>query len=609
MGIKKGQIISTNYLFYHPLVDKSPIGAVEKGKDINISLSFPNNFIIWDLELIIEDDNKAKIANYKLNEVSHNKYHISFKIEEYGLYWYYFAFSDCYGRHGIYASEDLGGCLSNERLNLYQLLIYDSFSNKTNWFNKAIMYQIMPDRFYRGGNEKAKDYAIMHNDWYEDPFYKPIGKDWNIDFFGGDLKGIIEKLDYLKSLNVNVIYLNPIFLARSSHKYDVGNYLVLDPMFGTEDDFKSLCEVAKTKGIKIVLDMVFNHSGDDSLYFNKYGNYDSIGAYQSKLSPYRDWYTFGKYFKHGYRAWWDIETLPAFNQNNKDYLKLIGDVLRKWLGLGASGIRLDVVDELNNDVVTYVNKICKGINKDIIIIGEVWEDASNKISYGVRKHYFNGHQIDSVMNYVFKRAIISFIKEGNYLNLRDSIRTLINNYPKYALDKMMNIVDTHDTMRLVNNFYKYVPKNKTDSAKFKVSEETNIEAINKQKMAVALQFSLPGIPCIYYGDEAGLDGFDDPFCRRTYPWGRENIDLLNFYKKLTKIRLDPIFDGGLYQEVKTNSCQFVFKRIKDDHEILVVINNTNVFYEDRIKAYDMIDEVDVDLVHVSPYSVKFYKLK
>ena len=608
MGIKEGQIINTNYLFYHPLVDKSPIGAIEKGKDISISLSFPSNFVIWDVDLIIEDDNKSEIARYRLDEVNH-QYQRKFKIDEAGLYWYYFAFSDCYGRHYIFAGDDLGGSLSDERLKLYQLLIHDRFSKATNWFNNAIMYQIMPDRFYRAGNEIKKDYAIMHNDWYEDPLFKPVGKDWNIDFFGGDIKGIIAKLDYLKSLNVNVIYLNPIFLARSSHKYDVGNFLEIDPMLGTEKDFANLCIKAKAKGIKVILDMVFNHTGDDSLYFNKYGNYQSVGAYQSVKSPYRDWYTFGKYFKHGYRAWWDIETLPALNQDNKNYLDLLTDVLTKWLKLGASGIRLDVVDELNNDVVSHINKVCKGISDDLIIIGEVWEDASNKISYGVRKHYFNGHQIDSVMNYVFKKAIISYLKDGNYLYLRDSIRSLINNYPKYALDKMMNIVDTHDTMRLVNNFYNHVPKNKADAAKFKVSEEVRSEAILKQKMATLLQFSLPGIPCIYYGDEAGLDGFDDPFCRRAYPWGRENTELMDWYKKLTNMRLDDVFNGGSYIEVKSSPSQFIFKRIKDNHEVLVIINNSNVFYEENKKAFDMLEMEEVDQIHVSPFSAKAYKLK
>ena len=608
MGIEKGQIINTNYLFYHPLVDKSPIGAVEKGKDINISLSFPSNFVIWDIDLVIEDDNKVEVARYKLDSID-NKYHITFKIEEQGLYWYYFEFSDCYGRHGIYAGDDLGGSLSDDRQKLYELLIHDSFCDETNWFDQSIMYQIMPDRFYRAGDERPKDYVVMHNDWYEDPFYKPVGKDWNIDFYGGDIKGIINKLDYLKSLNINVIYLNPIFLAKSSHKYDVGNYLEIDPMYGTETDFSNLCKKAKAKGIRIILDMVFNHTGDDSLYFNKYGTYPSVGAYQSKASPYRDWYTFGKYFKNGYRAWWDIETLPALNQNCEGYLNLISDTLKKWIGLGASGVRLDVVDELNNDVVNHINSVCKGISKDIIVIGEVWEDASNKIAYGVRKQYFNGHQLDSVMNYVFKKAIISFLKDGNYHYLRDSIRMLINNYPKYAFDKMMNIVDTHDTMRLVNNFYKYIPKNKADAAKFKVSDEVRSQAILKQKMATVLQFSLPGIPCIYYGDEAGLDGFDDPFCRRTYPWGRENKDLMELYKKLTKARLNPVFNGGSYQEIKASPSQFIFKRIKDGVEVLVIINNSNVFYEENISAYDLLEDKNVNIIHVSPYEAKMYEIK
>ena len=608
MGIKESQIISSSYNFHHPLVDKNPIGAVEVDKEISISLSFPINFNVWDVKLIIENDNREVITIYNL-ECIKGKYNVTFKMDKWGIYWYNFSFSDCFGCHGIYAGDDLGGVLSDKRLDLYQLSIHDPFNKKANWFNDAIMYQIMTDRFFRGGSEEKKDYAIMHNDWYEDPYYKPVGKEWNIDFYGGDLKGIIAKLDYLRSLNISAIYLNPIFLARSTHKYDVGNYLEIDPMFGTVDDFANLCKKAKAKGIRIILDMVFNHSGDDSLYFNKYGRYDSVGAYHHPSSPYRDWYTFGKYYKHGYRAWWDIETLPAFNQDNLEYQKLLREVLTKWLKLGASGIRLDVVDELNNDIVRLIHDICKEIGEDKVIIGEVWEDASNKIAYGVRKQYFNGHGLDSVMNYVFKRAIISYLKEGNYYNLRNTIRLVINNYPKYVVDKLMNILDTHDTMRLVNNFYNYHPKNKADASKFRVSSEVKEQAIKKQKMAALLQFSLPGVPCIYYGDEAGLDGFDDPFCRRTYPWGKENADLMKWYKALTKMRLDPVFSGGSYQEVKSSPSVFAFKRIKDDHEVLVIVNNSNVFYEDSIKAYDMLEEVSVDKIYLPPYCAKAYKLK
>lgn len=610
MEVEKSQIISnSNYSFFNPLVNKRPIGPVLAGEAIDISLIFPKEYNVWDVKIIIENDNRKVIKECLFDYQGNNEYIVSFKISEWGLYWYYFTFRDCYGSHGIYASDDLGGVLSDNRLHLYQLSIHDAFDEEANWFDNCIMYQIMTDRFFRAGNEEKKDYAIIHEDWYENPFYKPVGKDWNIDFFGGDLKGIIAKLDYLEGLNVSVIYLNPIFLARSTHKYDTANYLEIDPMFGNEDDFVALCKKAKAKGIKIIIDMVLNHTGEDSIYFNKYNHFDSVGAYQSPKSKYRDWYSFGKYYKNGYRAWWDIESLPAVNQKNEEYLEFIDQVLTKWLRLGASGVRLDVVDELNNDFVDRINKVCKSVGKDKIIIGEVWEDASNKMAYGVRKNYFNGHELDSVMNYVFKKAIISFLKDGNYHNLRNSIRNVINNYPKYVVDKLMNILDTHDTMRIVNNFYNYHPKNKADAGKFKPTSEVKELAICKQKMATVLQFTLPGIPCIYYGDEAGLDGFDDPYSRKAYPWGKEDLDLFNWYKALTKMRQDPIFVGGDYQEVHFSPTLVIYKRIKDGKEILVIVNNSNVFYEDNLSAYDMLEEKDVEKIHLSPYSAKVYKLK
>ena len=609
MEIKEGKIINSDYLFHNPLVDKTPLGASLASELITVHLHFPIYFNVWNVRIIIQDDVCNVFHQADLKKDDHNEYSYAFKIDTAGLYWYFFEFDDCYGTHRIFQNDDLSGILSDDFLKPFQLSIHDKFSKKANWFDKTIMYQIMTDRFYRGGNEAKKDYAIIHDDWYDLPYYKMVNGEWNIDFFGGDLQGIIKKLDYLKSFNISVLYLNPIFLARSTHKYDTADYLTIDPMFGSEEDFVALCQEANKKGIRIILDMVFNHTGDDSIYFNKYNRYPSIGAYQSEESPYRKWYSFGKEYKCGYRAWWDIPSLPALNQSNSEYLDHIDKVLTKWLKLGASGVRLDVVDELNNEVVNRINKACKRIGKDVIIIGEVWEDASNKIAYGIRKQYFNGHQLDSVMNYVFKKAIISYLKGNSAFVLRNAIRSVINNYPNYVVNKLMNILDTHDTMRVVNNFYNHYPSSKELASKFKPKDDVKELAIKKQKMATILQFTLPGIPCIFYGDEAGLDGFDDPFCRKAYPWGRENKDLIDWYHKLTKMRLDPIFDGGMYQEVKFTSYIAMYKRIKDGKEILVIVNNSNVFYEEQIAVYDMLEEKDVEFIHLSPFTAGVYKCK
>ncbi|MBQ4160663.1 MAG: hypothetical protein IJD83_07010, partial [Clostridia bacterium] len=320
----------------------------------------------------------------------------------------------------------------------YQITVYDAAYETPSWFKGSVMYQIFCDRFHRGGgtDSLARRDDILPRAWGDTPYYKPEqfgGEYLANDFFGGNLKGITEKLDYIADLGIHVLYLNPIFEAYSNHKYDTGNYEKIDEMFGTEEDFSTLCSAAAQKGIRIVLDGVFNHTGSDSKYFNKNGKYDTLGAYQSTDSPYFDWYDFETH-PDKYTCWWGIKTLPHVNELSPSYVDYIltgkDAIIKKWLRKGASGWRLDVVDELPGAFVKILRKAVKEENPDAVIIGEVWEDASNKVSYGEQREYLGGFELDSAMNYPLRDALIAFVTGkigGEEFNAR--MNTLKENYP------------------------------------------------------------------------------------------------------------------------------------------------------------------------------------
>lgn len=583
---------------------KNPVGAVKNSDVISITINIVRNYVINELSIVIHQDfsNNCRIYNLsKIDELDeYNVYQTNFKIDEVGIYWYYFEFHDCYGKHFISASDSLDAIQTEDKPRCWQLSIHGLFSGKLNWFKGKVIYQIFPDRFYKGGNNQPKDYAIIHQDWYENPNYTPQdGVILNNDFFGGDLKGITQKLDYLKSLNVGVIYLNPIFTAYSNHKYDTADYLEIDPMFGSEADFVELCKTAKEKGIKIILDGVFNHTGSNSVYFNKYNTFSSVGAFQSKKSPYYHWYKF-KSFPNSYECWWNFKSLPSLNQKNPEVVEFItgkDGVLNKWLNLGASGWRFDVIDELDDEFIKKIKEAVKTNNPENIMIGEVWEDASNKMAYHKRRSYFSGDQIDSVMNYPFRTAIIDYLMNNNYLGLRDKIRSIINNYPKHVLDSLMNILSTHDTVRLLTQLssidYHYLTKD--EQANYVMSKEKYYSARQKLKMATAIQYTLPGVPSIFYGDEVGLQGFKDPFCRKCMPWDRFDDTILEWFIKLGKIRQNRVYIDGIYQEEICENGIFAFSRIKGNHKIVTIVNNSHYDYHYKLeKGFDLINEIKIE---------------
>ncbi len=476
-------------------------------------------------------------------------------------------------------SDGLGGAGACAQTSdkTYQITVYDENYTTPDWFCGRIMYQIFPDRFFgeheNGAIWKKRDEYIIHYDAYE-PFsfnrhpYED-GPACN-DFYGGNLKGIIKKLPYIKSLGVGVIYLNPIFDAYSNHKYDTANYMEIDPMFGNEEDFKELCSKAKKLDIRIILDGVFSHTGSDSVYFNKYKNYGSGGAYNDVNSPYRSWYQFNQ---NGYESWWGCTNLPNVNEMNEDYLNYIlrdeNSVIKKWIKLGASGWRLDVADELPDEFIKILREEVKKTDPDAVVIGEVWEDASNKVAYSHQREYLLGDELDSVMNYPFRDNVTAFLMgyiDAETMNKR--LMSIMENYPVCTLYSLMNHIGTHDTMRIKSLF-----GGKNENCKNE-QLESGMEALATYRLRCAafLQMTYVGVASIYYGDEIGMQGGKDPYNRAPFTWRRVDTELLSEYQRLGELRNNlSVLRTGHYKTLYANGDVFVFARYFE--------NGRNVFGE------------------------------
>ena len=539
---------------------------------------------------------------------------ISLEIQDIGLYYYSFYIEN----EGNVSCGELEMGYLSEHANAFQLTVFSNDYQTPEWFKGGVMYQIFPDRFYKYGTMPDIKGRIQRKDWGGLPSFRPNekGKVLNNDFFGGNLKGIEKKLPYLKSLGVTIIYLNPIFEAASNHRYDTSDYMKIDPFLGTEEDFRDLIEAAEKQGIKLVLDGVFNHTGDNSVYFNKYGNYPSVGAYQSKDSPYYSWYSFQE-FPNKYSSWWGIDILPEVNENSKDYQEFIfgkDGVLKKWLGFGIGGYRLDVADELPDFFLKGLRKSVKESNPNAIIIGEVWEDASNKVAYSKRREYLQGYELDSVMNYPFKEAIIRYIQTENSLELLGTVRSIMNHYPKQTVDCLMNILGTHDTARILTVLGGIYCRNKEEMAKESayLTAENKENAIKKLKMAAILQYTLPGVPCLYYGDENGMEGHIDPFCRQCFDWEHQNHELYNFYAKLGEIRQNnkDIFKDGEFEVLNTDGGFIFYKRTNGNNSLYIYVNNSSKYelLDLKEKYQDcMTNGIYENALKINPYTFGIFK--
>ena len=506
-----------------------------------------------------------------------------------GLFYYEFlllrgehtAFTDSYNNLDFHLSERPGS--------RFRLLIYKNDFKTPEGFGRGVMYQIFTDRFYRGDTDRnlpVRSDAIINKDWekgvpqFADRDGEPLK---NNMFFGGNLWGIIDKLDYLKSLGVTYIYLCPIFEAYSNHKYDTANYDRVDPMFGGDEAFDRLIAEAKKRGIGIILDGVFNHTGDDSVYFNKRGRYGESGAYNDPDSPYAKWYNF-KDYPEKYESWWGIEILPRLNHENEEcrrYFTGKGGIIQKYIDKGISGWRLDVADELPDVFLDELRTAAKSASAgEAVIIGEVWENAADKVAYGKRRRYFQGDQLDSVMNYPLKNAIVSFCQWGDGETLYNTLTEIYSSYPPCVSHKLMNLLGTHDTERILTCLGRDEEDEFLDNkekAKKRLSKDQLSHGIEMLKIAAALQFTAYGIPSVYYGDEVGLEGYGDPFCRMPFPWHKLNekhrAEILEYYRALGRIRLEEeAFDGGHFYVIRRSESSIAYVREKGDSRIIVCAN-------------------------------------
>ena len=563
---------------------KFPTGAVPAGTPIVLSLLLHRGLRLRNVSVYFSLDGhpaEEHPLHFAEDAGEHQKWSGTVVPQAVGLYWYTFRVETendlrFYGRDGF--NRPVCGCGNPAA---WQVTVYDGAQTLPEGWAGGMIYQIFPDRFFRAGEQALppeKQYATLKSP-EELPNWKrePNGDLDTTDFFGGNLKGIEGKLDDLCALGVTVLYLNPIFEAHSNHRYDTADYEKIDPLLGSEEDFRSLCNAAHERGIKILLDGVFSHTGEDSRYFNRYGTYPGAGAYQSKESPYYPWFKF-KEWPNEYEAWWGIKILPEVDESNPQYREYItgkDGILRRWMRAGADGWRFDVADELPDVFLDEARAAIKEENPQALFLGEVWEDATNKIAYGERRRYLLGKQLDSVMNYVVKEAVLSFVLEGDGKLFAERIGGWLENYPPCAVHCAMNLIGTHDTPRVLTVLSnKDLPTTAEEQVAMILSPEEKALALERLKIADVLLFTLPGIPSVYYGDEAGAEGGQDPLNRKYYPWGREDADLIAHVKALGTLRKQfPVFREGTLKFLQTEGGVTVYRREqKGETSIAVAVN-------------------------------------
>ena len=553
-----------------------------------VKIVFPVTHSIWvgDVKIVIrkEEWEERFPLSFCGDDGNVTYFSCEFTLEEWGIYYYHFEVTEVSGDVRYVGASETG--LAGENLPDWQLTVYAADYVVPKTIEGGVIYHIFADRFAKAGERKEPRYGYL-KDWNDKvTVVEPDGSYRANDFFGGNFKGITSKLDYLESLGVTEIYLSPIFEASSNHRYDTGDYMKIDPLLGTEEDFRELIAEARKRGIGIILDGVFNHSGADSIYFNQLGHYDSVGAYQSRDSVYHDWYYFIE-FPNEYHSWWGCKVVPTLNKSAAGYRKLLfdeGGVIDKWTKFGIDGWRLDVVDELPTDFVDELRAAVKKADPRAVMIGEVWEDASVKVSYGTLRPYLTKGQIDGVMNYPFKEAILSFCLYGGAKAFGSKVMRIYENYPADALNSSMTLIGTHDTVRVINALsgvdVSYTSKEQRNNI---VLYGDALEIGRKRvKLASFLQYVLPGVPSLYYGDEVGLQGYEDPMNRAPFPWGREDQDLLSHYRFLGEMRkkYKEILLGGL--DTWEQGELLIVQRFKDGKSLFAVVNPT---FEDRLIVF------------------------
>ncbi len=556
------------------LEHRAPFGAVAVGTEVLFRICIPRNWGCHAASLLVEQDGCPERVSGMfwagMCGAEHEWWDVRFAPAEAAVYFYGFQLELALGTGWLVRRPNGTAAYSYETKSpRWQLTAYEADFSTPDWLAGGIMYQIFPDRFAFSGRPKEAVPAdrVLHESWTEEVVWRPDeqGRVRNNDYFRGDLAGITEKLDYLALLGVTCLYINPVFEAHSNHRYDTADYSRIDPLLGTEADLRELTEQAERRGIRVLLDGVFSHTGADSRYFNRERRYLTEGAYNSQTSPYRSWYSFARWPQE-YASWWGFDTLPEVDELSGDFLQYITGaegILARWQAAGIAGWRLDVADELPDGFLDALRRRVKATDPQALVLGEVWEDASCKESYGHRRRYLLGRQLDSVMNYPFRQAILHFLLMGGCAEFWNVVLSIVENYPPQTLRLLMNHIGTHDTERALTLLGDEPSRGRGREwqAAQRLTPEQRRLATERLKLATLLQFALPGVPCIYYGDEAGVEGYRDPFNRRTYPWGQADAELVEWYQTLGAIRREaaPALAEGAIRPLDTppNAVAFV----------------------------------------------------
>ena len=563
---------------------KQPFGALRAGQTVRLTLCIPEELGYVDPHLVLQKEGKYDVpVHYRMKfdgqTPQQNHFSVELPLNDPGLYFYYFDLYTDFRR--IYRGPDNCGVVSWQEGEKWQITVYDAGFQTPECIKGKVFYQIFPDRFCEGIENKPMPFPdrLYQADKHAEPFWQPneTGGHLNEDYFGGDLEGIRIKLPYLREMGVDYLYLNPIFEAHSNHRYNTADYRRIDPMLGTEEDFRTLCREARCRGIRVMLDGVFNHTGNNSRYFNAQGFYPELGAAQSRESPYYSWYSFHPW-PDDYDAWWGIKTLPAVQESTDSYRRFIirdhDSVVRHWLRQGASGWRLDVADELPDDFIAEIRDAMEQENPDSFLLGEVWEDGSNKVAYSQRRRYLLGSETHGLMNYPFRTAALDWLRGGDAACFRDTMETIREHYPRPAFYSALNILGTHDTPRILTLLgAEHVPDTKDARAAYRLSPEERQKGEARLRVGEMLLYCFPGSPTVYYGDEAGMEGFEDPLNRKTYPWDRQDRALLDFFRSLGQLRRHrPSLQDGDLTYVYAQGGALVLRRQLGDEITVAALN-------------------------------------
>ncbi len=573
-----------------------PFGACSVNTEITLRLFAENTPCYKDAFCVLDD--REIPMHFAYEKDNGGMFECTFSApEKPQLLFYYFRVQSpyetlYYGNNPLHLGG-LGSSYEEIPESRFQITVYEKDYETPDWVKNAVIYQIFPDRFNRAGDTP---FHGIKREWGEEPFYTPDqfgGEYLSNDFFGGNFDGIREKLPYLKDLGVTAIYLNPIGKAFSNHRYDTGDYEIPDETLGTVKDFEKLAKTAKKLGIRIILDGVFSHTGADSKYFNKNNNYDSIGAYESTDSPYFSWYNFIK-FPEKYESWWGFDTLPNVNELDPNFTNFIASgkdsVIRKWLRRGASGLRLDVADELPDEFIKILRKAIKDENPDAYLVGEVWEDASNKVSYGKKREFLFGGELDSVMNYVFREAVLTYLTGGDASLFAMRLHSLLENYPAEALYSAMNLISSHDVPRaltVLSDSPDFRTLSRIAQHDYIIPDDKKELAKRRMVLAIALQMTLPGAPTIYYGDENEMFGYADPFNRTCMDWSHGESEIFRQMRLFANLRgkksaLRTGFytllhaENGVIAYMRHLDCEKdVFGKKCDGDDVIVIVNQSD----------------------------------